>query len=528
MTSKKVWLILIIVIILAGAGFFFRDSLASLTGRQAAAQTRATERSNSTVTIRPAAEINQVSAAGNIALAGQQAAALQVAGIVKEVTVKAGDEVAANDLLVALETADLERAVQRTELAVAISQAALDKLLEPGTEADIAAAQANLAAAQETLAELRAGPSATELAAAQAALTTAQESYRDLVDGQSEAEITQLAAELHKAGITLRQAQEAYNRIAYRGDIGSSQQAIDLQNATIDYDTAKAAYEIATAPASQADLQAALQAIKEAENQLAALTPTAAELAAAEAQVASAEASLATVLNGPNESDVQTARLALEQSQLDLAEAQANLDRARLYAPINGTVLAVNVEVGQQVTSGLSAVTLADFKALELTVNVAEVDIRKVQLGQPVQITIDALPDQTFSGIVDRVAPTSAAEGGVVNYPVTIRLDDSNLTEVRPGMTAVATLQGETLKAEWLVPTSALQEFEGKTTVELVRDGQRTRVEVTRGASQGEWTVVQSPELQTGDQVVGQVSSFVEQGNNFGGGGPRGPFIPFR
>ncbi len=171
---------------------------------------------------------------------------------------------------------------------------------------------------------------------------------------------------------------------------------------------------------------------------------------------------------------------------------------------------------------------LADFTALELTVNVAEVDIPKVWLDQPAQITLDALPDQTFSGVVSRIAPTNASTEGVVNYPVTIRLDDRNLTGVRPGMTAVATLQGETLKTQWLVPTNALQEFEGTTTVEVVRNGQHSRVEVIRGASQGEWTVVQSPDLRAGDQVVGEVTSFVGQENNFGGGGPRGPFIPFR
>lgn len=528
MKSKKVWIVFVLIVALAGAGFFFRDSLALLMGRQASAQATTREQTESTVTVRPAAEVNNVSAAGNIALAGQQAVALQVEGIVTEVAVRAGDEVAAGDLLLALDTADLERAVHRAELTVDTSQAALDKLLEPSTKADIAAAQANLVAAQENLADLKAGPTATELAAAQTALIAAQESYQELVDGKSEAELTQLAAELHKAGITLKQAQEAYNKIAYRGDVGSSQQAMDLQTATIDYDTAKAAYEIATASASPADLQAVLKTIREAENQLAVLTPTAADLAAAEAQVVGSEASLATLLNGPGKSDLQTARLNMEQSQLDLAEVQANLAQAQLQAPIDGTILAVNVEVGQQVTSGLSAMTLADFKALELTVNVAEVDIRKVQVDQPAQITIDALPEQTFRGVVSRIAPTSAAADGVVNYPVTIRLDDRNLAGVRPGMTAVATLQGETLKAEWLVPTSGLQEFEGATTVEVVRDGQRTRVEVIRGAPQGEWTVVQSPELRAGDQVVGQVASFTEQGNNFGGGGPRGPFIPFR
>jgi HlyD family secretion protein len=528
MKSKKVWIIIAIIIVLAGVGFFFRDSLGALLGQRANAQTRADRENQNTVTIRPAADIAQVSASGNIALAGQQAVALQVEGIVKEVAVEVGDEVATGDLLATLETDDLERAVQRAELSLAASQAALDQLSEPATEADIAAAQASLAAAQESLADLKAGPSDAELAAAQAALAAAQESYQELIDGPSEAELTQLATELHKASITLKQAQEAYNKISYRGDAGSTQQAMDLQTATIDYDTAKAAYEVATAPASQAELEAALQAIKDAQAQLEALTPTAADIAAAEAQVASAEAALASLVNGPTKSELETARLTLAQSQLDLEEAQSNLAQAQLKAPVDGAVLAVNIEVGQQVTSGLSAITLADLTALELTVNVAEVDIPKVRLDQLAQITVDALPDQTFSGGVTRIAPTSASTEGVVNYPVTIRLDDRNLTGVRPGMTAVATLQGETLKTQWLVPTNALQEFEGTTSIEVVRNGQRSRVEVVRGASQGEWTVVQSPDLRAGDQVVGEVTSFVGQENNFGGGGPRGPFIPFR
>jgi HlyD family secretion protein len=427
---------------------------------------------------------------------------------------------------VILETDSLERAVRRAELSVAASQAALDQLSEPATEVDVAAADASLAAAQESLADLKAGPGDAELAAVQAGLTSAQESYQELVDGASEAELIQLAADLHKTGITLRQAQEAYNKIAYRGDIGSTQQATDLQNATIDYDTAKAAYEVATAPASKAELETALKAIKDAQAQLEALTPTAADIAAAEAQVASAEATLAGLVNGPTGSEQATARLSLAQSQLDLEEAQANLAQAQLTAPVDGSILTVDIEVGQQVSSGLSAITMTDFSALELTVNVAEVDIPKVRIDQPAQITLDALPDRTFSGVVSGIAPTSASTEGVVNYPVTVRLDDRDLDGVRPGMTAVATLQGEALKAEWLVPTSAMQEFEGKSSVEVIRNGQRSRVEVTRGTSQGEWTVVQSANLRTGDQVVGEVTSFVGQGNNFGGG--RGPFIPFR
>ena len=525
MKSKKLWTFILIAA-LAVTVFFFRDSLLSLVGSQANAQTNtAAQQGQSTVTIRPATDTSQVSASGNIALAGQQTAVFQVDGIIREVAVEVGDEVAAGDLLVALDSADLERAVRRAELEVESSKAAYQKLLEPASQAEIAAAQATLASAQENLAEIQAGPSATELAAAQAALAAAEASYQDLADGQSEAEITQASVELHKASIALKEAQEAYNQIAYADTVGSSSQAMALQEATIDYDAAKAAYDIATAPASEAELQAAQQAIREAQAQLETLASTKADLAAAEAEVANAEATLADLLAGPSEAELREAELALEQAQLDLQEAEAQLAQAQLQAPNDGAILSVNVETGQQASSGLEAVTMADLAALELPVYVAEVDISKVRLGQPATITIDALPAQTFSGLVDRIAPTSQSDSGVVNYEVTIRLDDLNLDQVRPGMTAVATIADENESPGWLVPTNALTEYEGETTVSVIRAGQEVRIEVTPGAVQGEWTTVQSAELQTGDQVVGEVASFVDeddsaQGVRFGGPPP--------
>jgi multidrug efflux pump subunit AcrA (membrane-fusion protein) len=165
---------------------------------------------------------------------------------------------------------------------------------------------------------------------------------------------------------------------------------------------------------------------------------------------------------------------------------------------------------------------LGDLSALELPVYVAEVDISKVQLGQPATITIDALSGQVFRGEVHRIAPTSESESGVVNYEVTIRLDPLNLDQVRPGMTAVATIADETEEPGWLVPTNALTEYEGESTVVVIREGQEVRVPVTPGDAQGEWTVVHAPGLQTGDQVVGEVASFVDEADNAQGRGPFG------
>jgi len=523
MKSKLIWISLAILLLAAG-GFIFRSNILALAGGQTETEEEAAASQTETaVAIRPATDVAQVSAAGNIELADSRSVVFQVEGIITEIAVDVGDEVAAGDLLVALDTLDLARAVEQAELTVAVQQAQLDTLHDPADPAEVAAARAELASAQSNLEELQAGPSQSELAAAQSALAAAQAGYQELLDGSSQAELTQLGAEMHKAYITLQQAQEAYNEIAYRDSIGSSPQAMDLQDATIDYDVAKAAYEVATESASESEVHEAVRAIEEARVQLDELTPTGAELASARAQVANAQASLADLLAGPTEAELIEAELALEQAQIDLEEAEVNLSRGRLRAPVDGAVLGLEVEVGQRATNGSNAVTVADLSALELTVNVAEVDVSEVEIGQPAQIALDAFADRSFSGRVDQIAPTSESDSGVVNYAVTIRLDELGLEGVRPGMTAVATLLDDSSGQQWLVPTSSLREFEGETTVMVVRDDQqRTRVAVTPGTSQGEWTVVQSPELKTGDKVMGRVASYLDEESGSGRGGPFG------
>jgi HlyD family secretion protein len=531
MKNKKIWIGLIVIIALVGVGYYIRDDIPGLMNRLTGAAASAQEPAGGfdpanlpTTAIRPAGDATGVSAAGNIELRSQRPAVLEVDGIVTQVTVEVGDQVKVGDLLVALDATDLERAVAQAELSLANAQAQLDQLLEPADSAEVASAQASLASAQQSLADVQAGPSDAELTAAEANLDAAQARYQELLDGPSEAELTQLSADLEKTMIDLQQAQWDYDQVSYRGDVGASSQSAALQQATIDYEAAKAAYDIAAAPASQADLQGALSDIESAQEQLDALRnqPTQADLAAAEAQVASAQAQLDELLNSPGEAERRAAEISVQQAQLDLEEAQAKLAKAQLRAPIGGTVLSVDVGEGEKVSAGLSAVTLADLNDLELTVNVAEVDIGKIYPDQRAGITVDALPDKTFNGAVARIAPSSQSESGVVNYPVTVRLTDTDLVGVRPGMTAVADILGEEMADSWLVPTSALVERGGNTMVRILRDGQPTPIRVTTQGLQGEWTVVQSGELREGDHAVGAVSSFLDQGEEFRGFGPPG------
>jgi len=465
-----------------------------------------------TTAIRSATDsVGSVGAAGNLALVSEEEAILRVGGTVDEVFVSVGDVVQEGDLLATLESNSLEESVQTSLLNLSVAQLQLEDVQSGATASEIATAQANLLTAQQDLADLLAGASSAEVASAQASLASAQAKVNELLADPSQDELTQLSANLKKAELTLADAQRAYNQVSWRNDIGATSQASDLQSATIDYESALAAFNESLAPPAESEMQSAYAQVNSAQQSLSELLtpPTDAEIAAAEASVASAQAALNHLLAGPTEVDLQNAQLSVEQARINLESAADDLTQAEVRASASGTILTVNLATGQQVSSGATAATLADTSKLELTVNVAEADITNVALGMEASVTIDAIPGRTFAGTVTKIAPSAASSSGVVNYPVTIQLTESDLNGARAGMTAVATLQIPAAEGGWLVPASAIREGDGSSQVLVVRDGATTAVNVTLGAVSGEWQVVQSDALRAGDQVVGTVSSYL-------------------
>lgn len=466
-----------------------------------------------TVTVQPAsAALGSVSASGTIELVSQQAVSLDVSGVAKTILVEPGDTVEVGDTLLLLETTDLERAVLRAELSVRSIRNEIDQQTETGTAAEIAVAEAALAEAEENLADLLDGADAAEIAAAQSSLAAAWSQYNELLAGPSESELIQLSAAMEKARITLEEAQRGYDQIAWRSDAGTTSQASTLQSATIDFESAQAAYEEATAAESASTIQSALSSAQNAQVQLNALldSASAAEIATAEAQVAEAQENLDALITGPDTAELLSLEISLEQALLDLEEAYSDLDAATVVAPVAGTVMSVDAESGQRYSEGGVVVTLADTRQLELTIEVAEVDIADVAVGQQATVEIDALAGEIYSGVVASIAPASDTSSSVVSFPVTIRLDDESLDGVLPGMTAVATILEESdTEGGWLVPTNAIR-LQGDVSVVAVATGDSiAMVEVIPGDVQGEWTVVQSAELSAGDRVVGSVTSYV-------------------
>ena len=188
-----------------------------------------------------------------------------------------------------------------------------------------------------------------------------------------------------------------------------------------------------------------------------------------------------------------------------------DLAAARLTAPVAGSVLRLDAAPGAKVSPGTAVAALADPTRLELTVQVAEVDIPGIESGRTVDVVIDAFPDQIFAGVISRIEPFTETQSGVISYPVTIQLLDNALDSVLPGMTAVAALRREAASDRWLVPSTAIQEVDGATVVTVVRGQERLPLAVTPEGLHGEWTIVRSAGLQDGDEVAGAIASFGEE-----------------
>src|SRR5438477_1782408 len=158
-----------------------------------------------------------------------------------------------------------------------------------------------------------------------------------------------------------------------------------------------------------------------------------------------------------------TARVAqsgVKSAQVALDRAKQNLSYTNIYAPIDGVVVARNVDQGQTVAASLSAPELFkianDLSQMQILAQVSESDIAQIQEGQNVEFTVQALPNQTFKGIVKQVRLQSATTDNVVNYTVVVSVDNSQ-GKLLPGMTARASFLTKSADNVLEVANSALR-----------------------------------------------------------------------
>lgn len=170
----------------------------------------------------------------------------------------------------------------------------------------------------------------------------------------------------------------------------------------------------------------------------------------------SAGAVLAAIGGESAENSLADAALAVQNAQLSLQSAQEALDSYTITSPISGTVIEKNLKTGDQLNGGDSGAmaVIYDLSQLELQMDVSELDIGQIQPGQTVEITAEALPGQTFTGVVEKVSVNGTTTDGFTTYPVTILL--SEYGDLNPGMNVSADIIVERAENALCVPAEAV------------------------------------------------------------------------
>ena len=150
-----------------------------------------------------------------------------------------------------------------------------------------------------------------------------------------------------------------------------------------------------------------------------------------------------------------------------------------------------------------------------MDVEVSEVDINSVEVGQPATLVLDAVLGKTYHATVEQVSQAGDNTSGAVNFMVTVRMTDAD-GDVKPGMTAAVNIVVQQVKNQLLIPNRAVRLVDGQRVVYVLKDGQPKQVQITLGASSDTMSALVGGDLQEGDLIV------LNPPTNFGGPGGGG------
>lgn len=399
-----------------------------------------------------------------------------------------------------------------TSARAGLSQAIAQEEAQPElTRADIRQAEASLERAKQDLAALEAGNRPQEIAQARARVAEA-----NAVLDNVQADLTRTERLFSKGFVSEQELDSARRSVqTARAQVESAREALSLVEAgarTEDIERARAAVRQAeatleaaraqevqvtvrtrTREAAEASVREAEAALRSAEAQRRQIDVREGEVEAARRAVDQAEAGLDRAESGrlttrAQRESVTAAAADLRRARASLEDVEYNFTHTTIVAPRAGVVLTKHVEEGTVVPAGTAAlaqgtaiITLADITEMYVMADVDEVDISRVAIGQPVEISVETLPNEQIRGQVEKIFPQGTEEANVVYFPVRIRVIDLH-PDLRPGMTVDASIITAEREDVLLVPDAAIDRSGGETAVEVLAEGaavpERREVEV--------------------------------------------------
>ena len=418
----KLLITVVIVVAVAVGGYFLyqRNQTQKSTAASANIQTVQVTKGTLTAT---------VGATGNVRTTQSATVAWKVKGKVGSVNVQVGDTVKAGQVLASLDPSSLPQSLIQAKANLITAQTTLDNLV---TVDPVALAQAEKAVTD-----------------AQTALQNAidvRNYYANKINNPVEINIAQQNIIDIQNGI-----QELQQKLLTITDIpvSSGRRGPVVPQVSKEVRQAQVLAEISKEQSTLRQAQSNLAWLQGNDRSKADMQKYDTQVTLAQAQLQTAQTNLSQVQAGPKASD-----LAVAQANIDAIKAQ--LTQADIVAPFDGTITDVGVMTGDLVSNGTAAFRIDVMSPFYVDLQVSELDINKIQVGQPVEFTFDGIPNKTYTGTVEEIGSVGATSSGVVNFTVTVSMQKPD-SSVKPGMSVAANIVITQLPDVLLVPTRAIR-----------------------------------------------------------------------
>jgi HlyD family secretion protein len=434
---KRIITIFIILAALAGVGYYFYQRQAQITAQQTS--------SLQTVAASQGSLTATIGATGVVR--AQQTALLfwKTSGTVEAVSVNVGDNVLPGDILATLEQTSLPQ--------------------------NVILAQAELVNAQKALNDLKTNATMARVEAMRAIATYAQ------AVKNAQYQVDNFTIPTEQAGLSAMEAVDTMQKRLDEARVAFEPYKFYPEEAPIRKDLKEKLDQ------AQADYNAAVKRL-EYEYQLDVAT----------ANLEKARQDYEKWKNGPDPDDVAAINARM-------AAAEATLNQVSIKAPFAGEITEVDPQPGDQVSINTQAFRLDNLKKLLVDVQVSEIDINQIRVGQDSTFSFDAILGREYHGNVNGVSRVGNPSQGVVDFLVTIELTDAD-ENVKPGMTAAVNIVVNQIDNVLLVPNRAVRLKDGQRVVYVLADGQLNPVSIELGASSDTSSQVLTGDLKIGDLIV--------------------------
>ncbi len=498
--------VILAVIVLAIAAFFIfggkKQQMASL------------------ITVKTGTITQDVVVTGDITSSENVDLSFQSAGTVARINVATGDKVNVGDVLLTEDSSVLQAELQQAEASVAQAEANLGVLQSGATAQNIAVSVAEVSNAQSAL-----------FGAEKNVVSTVQDAYTkadDAIYNQADQIFTnprtnpqlifsisnqQLAVNIQSERLNIESDFGAWNGLLSSLTATSDLPAVlegtkgylsDIQNFLADVASAlNFVSPSGSASATNLDTWRTDVAAGRAEVVTAMGNVVAAESALDSDQtaLAVAEKQLALKQAPATPDQIAADEAAVSQAKAQVSLIQAQIDQTVLRSPVAGTVTNVVPKKGEVATAGETVVSIIGSNSLEVEAYVAESDVAKLKVGDPVTLTLDALPGETFTGHLLSIDPAETIVNGVANYKVKVSFDAVD-PRFKSGLTANLTIETQRKDNVLIIPQFAIVQNDQGTFAVKVVNGKQEQVPITLGIQDQNGNAEVVSGLSEGDQVL--------------------------